>query len=770
MTTSGAPDTAADPSNAVPSSKNPFSRKGSMASLFSKKPSPTNITAQKPKGSRSSFFQNLKSKTSRATISKGKENENPVAERPDLPAYGLPGEELPPFGESSTSAEAGKRVSISNLVDLDEDIHKRGLRPLFGSSVENEVPDVSEAPSAIGQKDSLQKGKEKSALYVTEQASKTNTHKPAEPGSKLPDGLPLAYQIIAGRDARKCPLYNCSNLYNGLPVPELWNDKGDTLVYLCPKNSTTPHGPSFLVDSIALQSTSDYWVVAFSPVWQGGFEIDKITYPTAKYALFFGADRPDGKNEETDPLVLLRHYITIRNVFSCIFDSFCVGLIEEDSPLLSDLVDRMLMYFDGTEDSLGGKLSEFIKHSGLWDVSNDPIKAVDLLHLAATYEMKDLYLEAFAHSVGMWPQILASKAHEVLSEPILALLTSRHDKLTKKVDVFSQNIKGFHFKELWTVKSPASKLPTTVRQGYESMRTFLYKYYTSSGFTKWPPKNLATRPVLLQVYTDFCALYQLLVDRQYATPEACACYPSLVTYVRALYHIDRTICKRNQSMPYGVPILPGYFVQTITQSDPLRRPEVYAVVMDTKLGTEELDELLAKMYNDSGMRNMEPENGEGIAAAFIGFEKILMKGKTVRGIAETRKGIWFMVYGVLSIMAELSVETGVVFKDEVEYLLCADTRDVFEWEGKRGKGNEQQDAVSDDSDVDRWSVASLPGTQPEAQQPPPIAGPSTSTTAPLASIPEVEPKVRRVSRAEMSYPWIVAQTPGWAVGARQRGA
>ncbi|RVD90334.1 uncharacterized protein DFL_001306 [Arthrobotrys flagrans] len=762
MTTPGAdaPD--------VGTSKNPrFPRKGSMASLFSRKPSSANITTEKPKDSRSSFFQNFKSKTSRATLLKGKGNENTAAEKPNHPAYGLPGEEIPVFSESSRMAALGKRPSITGLVDLDQE-QKPGWRPLFSSNVENEVPDVNEDPGAIGHEVPKNKGKERSRLY-TDEASDTDAQRPTESGDKLPEGLPRAYQIISGRDARKCPQYNYSNLYNGFPVQELWDDKGDTLVYLCPKNMTTPRGPSFLVDSMTLQSTSDYWVAAFSPIWQGGFEIDKSTYPTAKFALFFAADRPDGRNEETDPLTLFRHYVTMRNVFACIFDSFCVGIIEEDSPLLSDLVDRMLMYFDGSEDSLGEKLSEFIKKSGLWDVSNDPIKAVDLLHLAATYEMRELYLEAFAHSVGMWPQVLASKAHEVLSEPIVAIITSRHKRLTDNVGVFSQSMKGFHFKELWSVNSPATKLPSTVRKGYESMRTFLYKYYTTAGFPKWPPKDLVTRPILLRIYSDFCALYRLLVDRQYTSAEACACYPSLVNYVQALHHIDRTICKRSVSMPYGIPILPGYFAQTITQSDPLRRPEVFRADMEGKLNSEELNGMLEKMYNENGIRNAEPETAESITTAFMAFEKSILKGKTYKGIADMRKGIWLLVYGVLDIMAELSVETGVVFKDGVEYLLCVDTRDVFDWEGKRGKEDGQQDAVSDDLGVDRWSLVSHPGTHPDVQSPP-VAGSSTAATTPLLEIPGSGTKERKTTRAEMSYPWVIAKTPGWGVGTRQRGA
>ncbi|KAK6502597.1 hypothetical protein TWF506_003177 [Arthrobotrys conoides] len=695
MTTPGAdaPD--------VGTSKNSrFPRKGSMASLFSKKPSSANITTEKPKDNHSSFFQNLRSKTSKANLQKGKENEKAVAEKPNHPAYGLLGEEAPTFGESSRTSALENRASIAGLVDFHRQ-QKPDWRPLFSSDVEDEVPDVDEGPSAIEQEVPKNKGKEKSRIYM-DGTAETEAQEPTEFGDKLPEGLPHAYQIISGKDASKCPPYDCSNLYNGLPVQELWDDKGDTLVYLCHKNTTTPHGPNFLVDSMTLQSTSDYWVTALSPVWQGGFEIDKSTYPTAKYVLFFAADRPDGRNEETDPLALLTHYVTIRNVFACIFDSFCVGLIEEDSPLLSDLVDRMLMYFDGSEGSLSDRLSEFIKKSGLWDVRNDPIKAVELLHLAATYEMKDLYVEAFIHCVGMWPHVIESGAHEVLPEPAVALLIASRERLVGDVKIFSRIMKGFHIKELWTIGSSASKLPSTVRRGYESMRTFLYKYYTTAGFPKWPPPDLVARPVVQRIYSDFYALYLLLADRRLARTEAYTRYPSLIHYVLALSGIELIVDHHGTAMEHGIPILPGYFAQRYTQGDQLHQQETFYVDMEQKPKPEELNDALDKMYNHNVIRNAESETAENIITAFMAFEKSMMKGKTYRGIAEMREGIWFLVYGMVAIMRELSVESGAVFKDDVDYLLCARTGGTFYWEdkGRNLQQSSDQNAVADCVDSD----------------------------------------------------------------------
>ncbi|KAF3903887.1 hypothetical protein ABW20_dc0107824 [Dactylellina cionopaga] len=776
--------TAPAPAPKASSSRMPFIPRSSMTGLFSKpKPSSADVANQRPKESRSGFFQNLKS--SRITLQRGKEKANATGEndRPDHPASVLPMETFQAFGQPSTASDGqfvGNRRSISNLVDLEQQ-RQAGWRPLFERNLDSHVPDAQDRRSSGAEKTVDLKGKGKAPNYLSnEQMPTENLLGASQSAGQPPLGLPQAYQIMAGKDARKSPHYNYSSLYGGRAVLELWDPDGDTLIYLCAKNSATPRGPSFLVNSLTLQATSDYWVTAFSPVWQSGFEIDKTNFPTAKYALFFAADRPDGKREETDPVTLLRHYITMRNVFACIFDSYCVGLMEDESSLLSDLVDRMLMYFDGAEDSLGDKLSGFIIKSGLWDVSNDPIKAVDLLHLAYTYQMEALYIEAFVHCVGMWPQIVSTNAHDILAEPILKLLTSRHESLTKKTNILSSNLKNFHFSELWTVKSPASKLSSTLRQGYESMRSFLYKYYTSTGFPKWPPKNLISRPVLLKIYSDFCALYRLLIDRQYTTSNACNSYPSLFYYAGALRHIDRKIVRHNKSMPYGIPILPGYFVQPLRQDiGDSHHPEVFRYDMHQKLNSDGLADLLGKMYNDAGTRNMVTDRGEeeSITTAFMGFEKALLKGKNMKSIAETRKGVWVLVYGVLSAMAELSVEGGVVFNEEVEYLLCCDPRNVFEWEGKRARPTTGEEDPNDPN-MDRWSVASLKGTEGN----PGTDGAETTATGTAAGDSDsgseheagrrrraVTFRDMRPSRAELSYPWIISQSPGWCLGSPSEG-
>jgi len=190
-------------------------------------------------------------------------------------------------------------------------------------------------------------------------------------------------------------------------VKELWFEDGDTLIYLASKDSD--RAPSFLVDSITLLASSEFFAVALSPIWQSSHVIDTVKYPTAKYSLHFAPDRSFSYNAalaktkayaNNDDVKLLKHYIVIRNIIGFVFKVNCVGLECYDG-LLQDMSGRMLMYFEGVETSVAQQLGVYVTNSDLWDVRNQPEKALDLLIFASNYSIDNLMLESMIHCVGM---------------------------------------------------------------------------------------------------------------------------------------------------------------------------------------------------------------------------------------------------------------------------------------------------------------------------------------------------------------------------------
>jgi hypothetical protein len=72
---------------------------------------------------------------------------------------------------------------------------------------------------------------------------------------------------------------------------------------------------------------------------------------------------------------------------------------------LRDLADRWQIYITSdaaNHDAVNKDLIDFIRRSGLDDVRNEPMKAMELLKVAERFRLPGLRTEAFVHCAGMW--------------------------------------------------------------------------------------------------------------------------------------------------------------------------------------------------------------------------------------------------------------------------------------------------------------------------------------------------------------------------------
>lgn len=65
---------------------------------------------------------------------------------------------------------------------------------------------------------------------------------------------------------------------------------------------------------------------------------------------------------------------------------------------------------DNVED-----LMEYLDEEGYLDMANQPNHALAILHLAECFQMKELYIRAFAHCVGMNDSLVSSTEYQVSS-------------------------------------------------------------------------------------------------------------------------------------------------------------------------------------------------------------------------------------------------------------------------------------------------------------------------------------------------------------------
>jgi hypothetical protein len=111
-----------------------------------------------------------------------------------------------------------------------------------------------------------------------------------------------------------------------------------------------------------------------------------------------------------DKKQMLDFYMAIRNLFAWIFRRSMVG--EHLGSALITLLDSMSEFrspgVDNVED-----IMRYVEEEGYLDMANQPIHALAMVHLAEYYQLRDLYINAFAHCAGMGDCLYALPEYQV---------------------------------------------------------------------------------------------------------------------------------------------------------------------------------------------------------------------------------------------------------------------------------------------------------------------------------------------------------------------
>lgn len=108
----------------------------------------------------------------------------------------------------------------------------------------------------------------------------------------------------------------------------------------------------------------------------------------------------------------LQYHIATRNFFAWIFRRAMVG--NHLGNALVTLHDSMHEFRDAGVDNKQDLLS-YLDEEGYLDTRHQPNHALAILHVAENFELRDLYIDAFAHCVGMSEQLYKSPEYSVSS-------------------------------------------------------------------------------------------------------------------------------------------------------------------------------------------------------------------------------------------------------------------------------------------------------------------------------------------------------------------
>ncbi|KAH6657485.1 hypothetical protein BKA67DRAFT_189846 [Truncatella angustata] len=524
--------------------------------------------------------------------------------------------------------------------------------------------------------------------------------------------------------------YNTSFLEKGERVPELWNESGNVLVYLHPKASGK--GPSFKV----MQFVTDY-----SLNFQDLVEAEANSSPGAgrpRSTSFTGrnslsttdAERrdeepPSPPESETlgesklylasilegqlqpgnGPQPDLDRLLAIRNMFALLTGQPLVGNKEQPTifavlmKVAGLLAEFEFTSVDGTTfgDSVDMSFGFFMEGLAVADVRNSREKTLEALILGERMKSWDLYNEAFSHAVGKYPALrdLSSPLWEQVSAPTRQRLERGHLELLNRQNNVNNRLENFEFPALFSgIASSATQYKTVKfgrwRSSFNRMRSFVLGYYKSS-FGSWPPKARSkknpftesglNRQVLKILYSDLCALYDLIVDRHSLTPRSMDSdqmeedeNDPMSALRRILTEFDLSSPPVLPPIPYDVPTLPDFkSVQENYHDLPAKEQRK----LDSNYKEHEFLLILSKSYDFETLRLKLP-----FIEHFKDFEEKEAKGKPISEIADQRIGYWIFLYVVIQSLPMLVVDApGLHFTEGVEYFLCQPPRGQPPWMG-----------------------------------------------------------------------------------------
>ncbi|KAL5889346.1 hypothetical protein ACKVWM_004621 [Pyricularia oryzae] len=517
--------------------------------------------------------------------------------------------------------------------------------------------------------------------------------------------------------------YGTSYLSNGEKVPELWNESGDVMVFLLPRDSGA--GPSFRLPGgiFADSSVFDDLLRAEMTSSPAGTR-DRINSFSGRDSLTAEDARrnvqktpsppPGGEGSGVLRLFLtetptwpkpvhgpppLERLIDIRNVFAFLTGQPLVATLENPSlfHVLLRIAGLLREFGFSSPDGMSfGRdvdlsMSFYTDQFGLADVKHSPEKTVQGLMVGEQMRSWELYNEAFVHAVGKWEAIMELKSpmFTQLTRTTRDRLERSHFDLESRRHNFCTRLDDMAFPGIFAgiANSTSNSDFRHVRfknwkNSFISMRSFILKYYKHQ-FGSWPPKARSkknpftesglNRQVLRTLYSDLCALYDLLVDREQMTTRMFnqathdepvdPAHAEIVALRKLLEEYDNSSPPVLPPIPFDVPKLPT--MKTILETyDQLSAKEQAAV--DRRVKSHELILVMRRSYNFDTDSLQHP-----FLDAFKQYDLAEAKGKSSSELSDFRFGCWIFLYVVIQALPMLAVDApGVRFTEGAEYFLC----------------------------------------------------------------------------------------------------
>ena len=407
--------------------------------------------------------------------------------------------------------------------------------------------------------------------------------------------------------------------------------------------------------------------------------------------------------EEGTKTTVLRHHITTRNFFALLLKKPLVGLTFYQA--LVDLHQRLQLYLP-REVNCAQLLITYLSELHLHKVSNDPAAAAGLLAWSEDTEVRwrDGWREGFVHCCGMYARLKEHLEFYDISHVSRTLLERSQLELEARIQEAEDRLTNFNFDDMWA-GSEVQLHPS--RAVFDQFRNFLQNYYAKAN-KRWPPVSSGevnepwlTSDIVFRLQRDFAALYEYHVDRVVVWNKD----KDPGTGHRVLIregdkepaesdqdgiHLASLLCRfdekrRYAHIPHPYPLLPD---AGLINSDAKQTKSSF---FNNK--AKAVEKRVALAFSEASNATLLPPDivTNGLTEAFIRFEKADNIGDA--GPQNARKARWMLLYGILQILATLSVDTpDLFFTEGVSYFLNPRLKGTPPW--RLDKNDEFDEASS----------------------------------------------------------------------------
>ncbi|KAL1613033.1 hypothetical protein SLS60_001265 [Paraconiothyrium brasiliense] len=366
-----------------------------------------------------------------------------------------------------------------------------------------------------------------------------------------------------------------------------------------------------------------------------------------------------------------RWHIATRNFFAFVLGKPLVG--EHLGQAMIDLQERMRLFRSGRVDNHQDFLN-YADAQGYRNFVGFPDYSLAVLYYAEHYKLRDAWIDAFAHCVGMNEKLVLSPEFSSQSRLTKALITRAYLEIEIELSRATSAVRNFLDDDL----SPAYLgLTGGARNHLDRFRSFLHSFYVDK-FGYWPPPKGTTfsKALFRSLYFDFKNLYDYLVDSESTADLASQKLAS--GGICVLQNVD-SFDKRHRfpPLPHPLPLLPSEVSSSRTKGTKSQK-SFRSMTLGTKQGKDE-------RYLSARAALIMATNGESdapVVQAYMRFERqsVISNSEEKISMADVRKVRWLLIYGTLQyLVAALRAPTEVRDTEGPNYHLCCLVTEPAQW-------------------------------------------------------------------------------------------